>query len=457
MSQSVWVEQPVTDQMKRTYYYEDGTYLTKENGTVAWRNNNEGNLRPGSLSANRIGVDKKNFAIFATPEEGHDAKKYLLFSSSSYKDLSLKDAIARYAPASDNNDPVAYANFIMSNGNVENKVMNKYTADEQDRIMSAMKINEGYKVGSETRGYTSDKVNKPEEQKSDNTSQQQKLDYNQKSAVKYNKKLGYSKSYWKSVQEKLNTEISANLVPDGIPGGLTADAIYNFQVARNMALKDGKFGNKTSTELGMNTSTANNTVATQSNQDKQDSNNQNTSNITIPDAATIMSTSYTPDLDLLNKHAIQKGIDVKDVGTSANYVAKWCVGDNSQHQCTRGTSLFLQLASYARGEANSTYKSSCAAHLFGSANALTNYNISSSVANEYTMKSAENKTGKSNMNTYIADNLTKDGEFVTFQYSTSQHIVFHSGGKWYSDFKQGTAAGCGGKNTTYSNVHFFNR
>ena len=77
MSQSVWIEQPVTDQMKRTYYYKDGSYLTKENGTVAWRNNNEGNLRPGALSSSRIGVDKKNFAVFATPEDGHNAKKYL--------------------------------------------------------------------------------------------------------------------------------------------------------------------------------------------------------------------------------------------------------------------------------------------------------------------------------------------------------------------------------------------
>lgn len=451
MSQSVWIEQPVTDQMKRTYYYKDGSYLTKENGTVAWRNNNEGNLRQGSLSANRIGVDKKNFAVFATPEDGHNAKKYLLFSSSSYKDLSLKDAIKKYAPASDNNDPVTYANFIMSNGKVENKTMSKYTADEQDSIMSAMKINEGYKVGTETRGRTSDKVNKPEEQKSANVSQQ-KLNYNQKSAITYNKNLGYSKSYWKSVQEKLNTEISANLVPDGIPGRLTADAVYNFQVTKNMTLKDGKFGNKTSTELGM-TSQVNNSV-NNNHANKQEYNN---GNITIPNAVTIMSTSYTPDLALLNKHAIQNGFDVKDVATSANYVAKWCVGDNSQHQCTRGTSLYLQLASYARGEADSKYKSSCAAHLFGNANALTNYNISSSVAGEYAMKSADNKTGKSKMNTYITDNITKDGEFVTFKYSTSQHIVFHSGGKWYSDFKQGTPAGCGGESTLYSNVHFFKR
>ena len=454
MSQSVWIEQPVTDQMKRTYYYKDGSYLTKENGTVAWRNNNEGNLRPGSLSSSRIGVDKKNFAVFATPEDGHNAKKYLLFSSSSYKDLTLKDAIKKYAPASDNNNPDSYANFIMRNGKVENKVMCKYTTDEQDRIMSSMKIQEGYKAGTETSGHTSDKVNKTAEVKS-STNSQLKLNYDQTSAVAYNKRQGHSNSYWKSVQSKLNNALpnKQSLVIDGIPGKLTADAVYNFQVSKNMPLKDGKFGNNTATELGMKSESPKQVTKVISSNNTVDPSKK----ITIPSGSTIMSSSYTPNLDLLSKHATQEGYDVKNVDQSANYVAKYCTGGSSQHQCTRGTSLFLQLASYARGEAYSKYKSSCAAHLFGSTNALTNYNISSSVSNEYTMKSAENKTGKANMNTYITNNIKKDGEFVTFKYSTSQHIVFHSCGKWYSDFKQGTPAGCGGTNTVYSNIHFFNK
>lgn len=454
MSQSVWIEQPVTDQMKRTYYYKDGSYLTKENGTVAWRNNNEGNLRPGSLSPSRIGVDKKNFAVFATPEDGHNAKKYLLFSSSSYKDLTLKDAIKKYAPASDNNNPDSYANFIMRNGKVENKAMCKYTANEQERIMSSMKIQEGYKAGTETRGRTSDIVVKHSDVKQ-STNSQSKLNYDQAAAVAYNKRQGHSNSYWKSVQSKLNNALpnKQSLVEDGIPGKLTADAVYNFQVSKNMLLKDGKFGNNTATELGMKSEPPKQVTKVISSNNTVD----NSKKITIPSGSTIMSSSYTPNLDLLSKHATQEGYDVKNVDQSANYVAKYCTGGSSQHQCTRGTSLLLQLASYARGEAYSKYQSSCAAHLFGSANALTNYNISSSVANEYTMKSAENKTGKANMNTYITNNIKKDGEFVTFKYSTSQHIVFHSCGKWYSDFKQGTPAGCGGTNTVYSNIHFFNK
>jgi len=179
--------------------------------------------------------------------------------------------------------------------------------------------------------------------------------------------------------------------------------------------------------------------------------------ITIPTGSRIMSASYTPDLDLLSRHAAQEGYAVRNVDQAANYVAKYCTGSSSQHQCTRGTSLYLQLASYARGEANRNYKSSCAAHLFGSANALTSYNISSSVANEFAMKSGSNQVGKSKMCSHIANNIKNNGEFVTFQYGSSQHIVFYSNGKWYSDFQQGTAAGCGHESTKFSNVHFFNR
>lgn len=439
MSDSVWIEQPCQEQMKRTYYYKDGSYLTKEGGTVAWRNNNEGNLRPGSLSSKRIGVDKKNFAVFATPEDGHLAKKNLLFSSSSYKNLSLKEAIKKYAPSSDNNNPAKYSSFIMTNANVSNKTMSKYTSDEQDRIMKSMKIQEGYKAGTETHGSTS----KKQEQ---NTNKSSKVDYkfNVDSAVKYNKNRPYSVSQWKSIQSKLNSETNSSLATDGIPGKLTASAVYKLQDKKSMSLKDGKFGDKTASALGVSKSKESKPQVKQSGK-----------SVSIPSASKIMSTSYTPDLDLLNRHALQNGYDVKTVSTSANYVAKYCTGSSSQHQCTRGTSLFLQLASYSRGEADSKYKSSCAAHLFGSDNALTNYNISSSVANEYIMKSGKNKTGKSNMNTHISQNLKKDGEFVTFKYANSQHIVFRSGGNWYSDFKQGTAAGCGNQSTKYSKVNFF--
>lgn len=273
--------------------------------------------------------------------------------------------------------------------------------------------------------------------------------YNQQEAVDYNKHQNYSVSEWKSIQASLNKQVpGSNLDVDGIPGKHTADSIYSFQSMKSTLSNDGKFGSNTKESLKPWHSTKIN-----ENQTKQ-VNKTYTSKVIIPSGSTIMSKSYTPDLDLLKRHSAQEGFDVKQVNQAANYVAKYCTGSNSQHQCTRGTSLFLQLASYARGEANKRYVSSCAAHLFGSTNALTNYNISSSVAGEYSKSKASNVTGKNNMNSKIKENIKNDGEFVTFQYGNSQHIVFYSSG-WYSDFKQGTPAGCGGNNTLYSNIHFF--
>lgn len=257
-NKDVWIEQPVPSQTKRTYYYSDGTTLTKEGGTVAWRNNNEGNLRPGSLSSNRIGKDRKNFAVFATPEDGHAAKKYLLFSSSSYKDLTLKDAIKKYAPAGDNNNPVKYAANVMKDGNIENKVMHTYKSSEQNRIMDAMKIQEGYKPGKETWGTHSksngkQNKNNVDKKKVDYTKSAAKeaAYYDQKSAIMYNRKLSYSSSKWKNIQNKLNYITNSQLDTDGVPGGLTADSIYKFQSNNSMDKLDGKLGPNTRRILGI--------------------------------------------------------------------------------------------------------------------------------------------------------------------------------------------------------------
>lgn len=296
-----------------------------------------------------------------------------------------------------------------------------------------------HKISNETRSHSNTNIN--------NTLT---YNYDVNSAIAYNKKRPYSKQQWKDIQSKLNESINASLVTDGIPGKLTANAVYKFQSKKNMSLKDGKLGNNTARELGITNLNNKQTTATTTKSD-------NNSKISIPSGSTIMSTSYTPDLDLLNRHATQEGYSVKDISSSANYVAKYCTGSNSQRQCTRGTSLFLQLASYARGEANKKYASSCAAHLFGSTNPMTKYNISSSVAGEYSKQLGDNKTGKSRMNSAIADKLKKDGDFVTFKYGKSQHIVFYSNGGWYSDFKQGTATGCGNESTKYSLVHYFTR
>lgn len=89
------------------------TYTLK--GNAAWRNNNPGNLRPGSLtkSLGAIGVSdtKSNgkFLVFPDRSTGLKAQEALQFATPRYAQKSISDAISSYAPTGDNNNPAAYA------------------------------------------------------------------------------------------------------------------------------------------------------------------------------------------------------------------------------------------------------------------------------------------------------------------------------------------------------------
>lgn len=168
------------------------------------------------------------------------------------------------------------------------------------------------------------------------------------------------------------------------------------------------------------------------------------------------------DLDKLIADAKAKGYDVSTIEGAAAYIAKYGMADKAQHQCTRGISLYMQLASRARGESKSQfYQTSCAADDFG--NGSSNKNIGESVRNSFKETTFNKKiTGKSNMNTFITQNLKKNGDYVTFSYTKadgtkSQHIVYYLNGKYYSDFAQGSATGCGGATSIYSNIKVYNQ
>jgi hypothetical protein len=78
----------------------DGKVTTPE------RLNNPGDLRDPKTGAYRV---------FATPEAGMDALKADLAAKvRKYPDWTLAQIMQRYAPASDGNDPLAYARFVAS-------------------------------------------------------------------------------------------------------------------------------------------------------------------------------------------------------------------------------------------------------------------------------------------------------------------------------------------------------
>lgn len=76
-------------------------------GSLSYRNNNPGNLRPGSLAVGATGSNG-GYAVFPNYQTGYNALVGLV-QSPAYWNLTLNQFFAQYAPASDSNNPSEYA------------------------------------------------------------------------------------------------------------------------------------------------------------------------------------------------------------------------------------------------------------------------------------------------------------------------------------------------------------
>jgi murein DD-endopeptidase MepM/ murein hydrolase activator NlpD len=90
-------------------------HMRNYEGSFAWLNNNPGNITglPGGPDFGQYPgkFNWHNFLIFPTWAAGYNAIA-LLMRTPGYVGLSILDAFKKYAPASDGNDPVAYANAV---------------------------------------------------------------------------------------------------------------------------------------------------------------------------------------------------------------------------------------------------------------------------------------------------------------------------------------------------------
>ena len=152
------VSAQANNQMVRTYVARDGSTHQRIGGSRAWRNKNEGNIVYGSFARRygAIGHDQNvaghTMAVFPTEEAGRRAKAALLFESPKYRNLSLHDAIYRYAPPKDRqgrviNNTAAYYSRVLDAVGGRNKPMSRYTAAEREAIMQRMREVEGWKPG----------------------------------------------------------------------------------------------------------------------------------------------------------------------------------------------------------------------------------------------------------------------------------------------------------------------
>lgn len=118
--------------------------IGRTGGSRSWRNRNPGNIEAGDFAtgAGATGSDGR-FAIFPTEMAGRNAQIKLL-QSKNYKNLDIKQAIARYAPAFENNVDA----YIAATGVKDpSKKMGSYTSREMSNLVDAMKKHEGWKVG----------------------------------------------------------------------------------------------------------------------------------------------------------------------------------------------------------------------------------------------------------------------------------------------------------------------
>jgi hypothetical protein len=134
------------DGKKRIYKKDDGSEEIREGGSKSWRNNNPGNLRYAKQKGS-LGADNDGFAIFDSLASGEKAREKLLFENGGYKNKTLTDAIAKYAPPNENNTKL-YQKRILEAVGGSNKRMSEYSDKERQLILDAMEKVEGFKQGS---------------------------------------------------------------------------------------------------------------------------------------------------------------------------------------------------------------------------------------------------------------------------------------------------------------------
>lgn len=136
----------VTGKKMVKYVYPDGSVEIRQGGTLPWRNKN-----PGALESSKTAIGKANrFAVFASEEEGLAAIKVLLLGNN-YRDLSLKDAVFKYAPPHEN-DTKKYQNDLKKLTGIDiNRKLCDLTDEEMERVVETIKQLEGWCVGRITR------------------------------------------------------------------------------------------------------------------------------------------------------------------------------------------------------------------------------------------------------------------------------------------------------------------
>lgn len=126
--------------------------IQRRQGARNWRNNNPGNIVKSQYATSKgaVGSDGR-FAVFPTLDAGFDAKEDLLFSpDSKYINLSIRDAITRYAPPHENDTERYIQKVTQATGAKPETKMSQLNGSQRERFLHAVTQQEGFKVGTIT-------------------------------------------------------------------------------------------------------------------------------------------------------------------------------------------------------------------------------------------------------------------------------------------------------------------
>lgn len=164
----------------RVYELEDGSWLTARDGTVAWRNNNPGNLKFGFIDsvdtpANRlprtkeqalhsaqtnykgvVDLDQWGNAVFESCEAGREAQKSLLLNRMGNKtvdELVMSYSTDDYSGNAhhDNQIKTIYQTAAAEGFDLHDKKVIDLTADELNSLADGVSKAESWKVGTINR------------------------------------------------------------------------------------------------------------------------------------------------------------------------------------------------------------------------------------------------------------------------------------------------------------------
>lgn len=131
------------------YTTADGRQLRRTGGTNAWRNQNPGNIRDSAFTRRMGAIGAANgFAVFPNLDTGLRAMGALL-RGGTYRELTIKDAIARYSPPTEN-DTNNYQRRVTEFSGLDLGLRIRDLSDDQFlALLNAMRRIEGWTPGRE--------------------------------------------------------------------------------------------------------------------------------------------------------------------------------------------------------------------------------------------------------------------------------------------------------------------